>query len=339
MAEKSVSTDSLAMEPRREYNGKKLRIAFIGCGGIAQTHLGALKDYPRRRGRRRRRYRSGPPQGHGREMGRRRSSTTTGRRCSRRSSPTPSASARPTASTPQPAIDAANAGCHVIVEKPMAMNARRMPEDDRRGRRRPARSWRVGFQYRYHPDTRVPRPRPRRRHVRQHHVRQVPGPAPPRHSQLGRLRPEGTSGRRPDDRHRRARHRDGPLRHGLPQARRRHAATPGPTWATSPATSPACGPNWDYKTYTVEDLAIGQIRFENGAILQIEAMLRRPHREGRLELHPHGRQRRRQAGTRPTIFTDRAGTMINETPGVTCRDKTDFPTCSPASCGTSSTAV
>ena len=30
-------------------------------------------------------------------------------------------------------------------------------------------------------------------------------------------------------------------------------------------------PNWDYKTYTVEDLAIGQIRFENGAILQIEA--------------------------------------------------------------------
>ena len=30
-------------------------------------------------------------------------------------------------------------------------------------------------------------------------------------------------------------------------------------------------PNWDYKTYTVEDLAIGHIRFDNGAIMQIES--------------------------------------------------------------------
>ena len=30
-------------------------------------------------------------------------------------------------------------------------------------------------------------------------------------------------------------------------------------------------PNWDYKTYTVEDLAVGQIRFENGAVMQVEA--------------------------------------------------------------------
>jgi predicted dehydrogenase len=33
-----------------------------------------------------------------------------------------------------------------------------------------------------------------------------------------------------------------------------------------------CGwPNWDYKTYTVEDLAVGLIRFDNGATLSIEA--------------------------------------------------------------------
>jgi len=30
-------------------------------------------------------------------------------------------------------------------------------------------------------------------------------------------------------------------------------------------------PNWDHKTYTVEDLAVGQIRFENGAVMQVEA--------------------------------------------------------------------
>ena len=30
-------------------------------------------------------------------------------------------------------------------------------------------------------------------------------------------------------------------------------------------------PNWDNKTYTVEDLAIGHIRFDNGAIMEIES--------------------------------------------------------------------
>ena len=35
--------------------------------------------------------------------------------------------------------------------------------------------------------------------------------------------------------------------------------------------SEVIGSNWDYKTYTVEDLAAGQIRFENGAVLHIES--------------------------------------------------------------------
>lgn len=30
-------------------------------------------------------------------------------------------------------------------------------------------------------------------------------------------------------------------------------------------------PNWDYKTYTVEDLAVGHIRFEDGTVMQVEA--------------------------------------------------------------------
>ena len=30
-------------------------------------------------------------------------------------------------------------------------------------------------------------------------------------------------------------------------------------------------PGWDHKTYTVEDFACGQIRFDNGTIMQIEA--------------------------------------------------------------------
>ena len=35
MAEKSVSSDSLAMTVAKEYKGKKFRVAFIGCGGIS----------------------------------------------------------------------------------------------------------------------------------------------------------------------------------------------------------------------------------------------------------------------------------------------------------------
>src|SRR3954462_3627306 len=47
MSEKSVSTDSLAMDTGpKEHAGRKLRMAIVGCGGIAQVHLGALKDFP-----------------------------------------------------------------------------------------------------------------------------------------------------------------------------------------------------------------------------------------------------------------------------------------------------
>ena len=51
-------------------------------------------------------------------------------------------------------------------------------------------------------------------------------------------------------------------------------AASGNVWTyfgNKPSTTRNAWPNWDYKTYTVEDLAIGQIRFDNGAILQIES--------------------------------------------------------------------
>src|ERR1700712_233741 len=46
MADKSVSTESLAIEKKSEYSGKKFRVALVGCGGIAQTHMAALKRIP-----------------------------------------------------------------------------------------------------------------------------------------------------------------------------------------------------------------------------------------------------------------------------------------------------
>lgn len=72
----------------------------------------------------------------------------------------------------------------------------------------------------------------------------------------------------------------------------------------------AWGP-WDWKTYNVEDLAIGLVRFDNGAVMCIEASfaahikddifnLQMMGDKGGCVLHP------------PTIFTDQNGTMVNE---------------------------
>lgn len=44
MANESVSVKMDG--PQKAYRGKKLRIAIIGCGGIAQTHLGAYRKNP-----------------------------------------------------------------------------------------------------------------------------------------------------------------------------------------------------------------------------------------------------------------------------------------------------
>ena len=47
MADKSVSTDSLAIEKKTAYAGKKFRVAIVGCGGIAQMHIFAyMKKIP-----------------------------------------------------------------------------------------------------------------------------------------------------------------------------------------------------------------------------------------------------------------------------------------------------
>ena len=32
--------------PAKKFKGKKFRVAIIGCGGIAQTHLTAYKEIP-----------------------------------------------------------------------------------------------------------------------------------------------------------------------------------------------------------------------------------------------------------------------------------------------------
>ena len=48
----------------------------------------------------------------------------------------------------------------------------------------------------------------------------------------------------------------------------------GNTWTyfgNKESTTVSAWPNWDYQTYTVEDLAVGMIRFDNGTMLTIES--------------------------------------------------------------------
>jgi predicted dehydrogenase len=104
-------------------------------------------------------------------------------------------------------------------------------------------------------------------------------------------------------------------------------AAAGNTWTylgNKPSDTTSMWPNWDYKTYTVEDLAIGQIRFENGALLQIEASF-----AGHIEKDVWNFSLMGEKGggnwDPPAVFTDQGGTMINAVPGW-ISPKTDFNT-------------
>jgi predicted dehydrogenase len=107
----------------------------------------------------------------------------------------------------------------------------------------------------------------------------------------------------------------------------RPVAASGNTWTTlgnKPSNVVSMWPNWDYKTYTVEDLAIGQIRFENGAIMQIEASFAAHIKEDVWNFTMIGDKGGCQWEP-AMIFTDRHGTMVNEQ-AAWLSNKTDFHT-------------
>ncbi|NCO34013.1 MAG: Gfo/Idh/MocA family oxidoreductase [Armatimonadetes bacterium] len=72
-------------------------------------------------------------------------------------------------------------------------------------------------------------------------------------------------------------------------------------------------PNWDYKTYTVEDLAVGLIRFDNGATLSIESSFAAHIEKGIFNFTLMG-DKGGACFDPPMIFKDEAGTMFNLSP-------------------------
>ncbi len=81
-------------------------------------------------------------------------------------------------------------------------------------------------------------------------------------------------------------------------------------------------PNWDHKTYTVEDLAVGQIRFENGATLHVESSF-----AAHIEKNFSNFQLMGEKGGANfdpiQLYTDDNGYMINSEPGWLPRNQ-DF---------------
>ena len=319
MAEKSVSTDSLAMEKKQAYTGKKFRIAYVGCGGIAQTHLAALATMP------------DVEVVAGVDIDPDRLEVMKDKwgvekvfkdwkTMLKEVAPEAVAVCTPNGVHMQPSVEAAEAGCHVIVEKPMAMDpaqCQKMIDAAKKSGKKLA----VGFQYRYHPNTDFI--------VRARDDGQLGNPMFVKCQALRRrgIPNWGVFGRKDLQ-------GGGPMIdigvHVIEMAHYmmgspRPVAASGNTWTylgDKPSVIASQWPDWDHKTYTVEDLAIGQIRFENGALMQIEAMFA-GHIEKDVWNVTYVGDKGGANWDPPALFTDRAGTMIDSKPSF-LSGKSDF---------------
>lgn len=166
-------------------------------------------------------------------------------------------------------IAALNAKAHVIVEKPLAMNARegqKMLDAAKKNGRKLV----IGFQHRFEPRTQFIKDAVdsgQMGKVVYARVQALRRRGIPNWGVFGRKDLQG----------------GGPLIDiGVHVLETTHyvMGSPKPVAASGsvftylgdkPSSVKSQWPNWDHKTYTVEDLAVGQIRFDNGAALHIEA--------------------------------------------------------------------
>jgi predicted dehydrogenase len=308
-----VSQQSFATESRQEFTGKKLRVALVGCGGISDVHFRTFKKFsdvevvagvdikPERL--------EWAQQNHGvPEV------FTDWKEMLRKVKPDAVDVCTPNGVHAPAVIDAANAGCHVTTEKPMAMTPKeceKMIAAAEKAKKKLA----VGFQYRFHPSTKF----------------------------LTQAREEGEFGKVMFVKCQALRRRGipnwgvfgqkekqggGPMIdigvHVIEMAHYvmgspRPVAASGNTWTymgNKPSNVASMWPGWDYKTYTVEDLAIGQIRFDNGAIMQIEASFVAHIEKDIWNFTLMGEKG--GCNWDPTqVFTDRAGHMTNYAPQFT----------------------
>jgi predicted dehydrogenase len=288
---------------------KKLRYAFIGAGGIAGTHMKNLAEIPevelvamadiseQSMARHASTYPNMQRFGDYKEM-------------LAKVQPDAVSVCTPNGLHALNAIDALNAGAHVLVEKPMAMNAaqaQQMIDAAKKNERKLV----IGFQYRFAGNSQFLRKQveegrfgdilyARAQALRRRGI--------PNWGVFGRKDLQG----------------GGPLIDiGVHILEVTHYVMGSPKPVSA---SGACftymgnkksnvisqWPNWDYRTYTVEDLAVGQIRFENGAVLTLESSFV-AHMKAAWNFQLFGTK----AGANwdpPEIYHDHGGYMMNSAP-------------------------
>ena len=279
MAE-SVSTK---MEgPSMAFKGKKFRIAIIGCGGISQAHLSAYKEIPEveivagvdiNADRLRvMRDKWGIPEenlfGADLKTGKT-TSETAWVEMLKKVKPDAVDVCTPNGVHCAPIVYCCERGVHGFVEKPMAMNpaeCEKMNAAAKKGKVKLS----VGFQQRYRANTTAlinAREKGQFGDIMYVHCQALRRRGVPNWGVFGRKELQG----------------GGPMIDigvhilecaycflGSPKP----VAASGNCWTymgNKPSKTRNAWANWDWKTYTVEDLAVGQIRFENGSILQIES--------------------------------------------------------------------
>jgi predicted dehydrogenase len=211
----------------------------------------------------------------------------------------------------QPTVDALNAGCHVLVEKPLAMNAaegQKMLDAAKKNKKHLV----IAFQHRF--DGRIKLLKKaiddgvfgKVLFVRVQALRRR---GIPNWGVFGRKDLQG----------------GGPLIDiGVHVLEMAHYAigSPEPESASGniwtylgnkPSEVASIWPNWDYKTYNVEDLAIGHIKMKTGAVIHVESSFATHIEKDLWTFQVFGEKG--GATFEPfTIFTDNAGMMLNCTP-------------------------
>jgi predicted dehydrogenase len=295
---------------------KKFRFAFIGAGGISNAYLAALAKMPEVEvvalsdvvevPMREKAEKHGIPANH---------CFTDYKKMLKQVQPDAVAVVTPNGQHAPNTIAALKAGSHVIVEKPMGMNAKECQQMIAAAKQAKKKLV-IGFQYRYDPKTQF---------IKTYADAGLLGDI--RFGRVWALRRRGI----PNwgvfgQKHLQG---GGPMIDiGVHALEMCHYAmgSPKPVAATGLAETYMGNleaastkvisrwANWDWKTYSIEDLAVGSIRFENGAVLHIESSFAAHHEhDGTMDFQIMGTKGGAK-WEKTTIFTDQNGYMVDITP-------------------------
>lgn len=298
------------MAKRSSAKKKTLRYAFIGAGGIAGAHMRYLQDMDDVEMVAMADISKAGMEAKAEQFGIDGIYTDV-RKMLAEVKPDAVSVCTPNGAHAEGSILASQAGAHVMVEKPMAMTAaeaQKMISTAKKKRRKLV----IGFQYRYDPKTTFIKDAVdsgRMGKVVYGRIQALRRRGIPNWGVFGRKDLQG----------------GGPLIDiGVHALEMTHFAmgSPKPV-AASGSTFTYLGdrksnvksqwPNWDHKNYTVEDLAIGQIRFDNGAVLSIEASFA-AHIESNVWNFTVMGEKAGANWDPPGLFSDDGGYMMNAKP-------------------------